>query len=116
MKHVSVVGYLSLFSVLNFQAHLFHHILDQVDGMNAASCKAVPCRAAGPAHTLEAQSEDLLPAKSFSWSRPSEATCYVCEMRGVPGKFDHAAAEALGVPKGPVSKAPGHTFWHQHQY
>ncbi|GAX85788.1 hypothetical protein CEUSTIGMA_g13203.t1 [Chlamydomonas eustigma] len=44
---------------------------------------------------------DPVPSTISSWSLPSDVTCYVCEMRGVPGKFDHAAAETLGVPKGP---------------
>jgi hypothetical protein len=33
----------------------------------------------------------------------AESVCYVCELAGMPGKFDPKTAAALGVPKGPVS-------------
>lgn len=37
------------------------------------------------------------------WSPASDvAACYVCELAGVPGKFDLKKAEAVGVPNGPL--------------
>lgn len=31
-----------------------------------------------------------------------DAACYVCELRGLPGKFDPKRADALDVPRGKV--------------
>lgn len=73
----------------------------------AANTKPPPTGSGPASHQQAVDSETRLPrpwpGTGPDASQVAESVCYVCELAGMPGKFDPKCAAALGVPKGPVS-------------
>ena len=64
--------------------------------------------AAGPSASGAQDASDATASRRQRYVRLQQqqpVCCYVCEMPGVPGKFDPKQAAALGVPYGPVRMA-----------